>query len=160
MRFRSALTAGLLGLRAALGALLAYGIALALELQHPIFALIAAIIVTDFAPSETQRLGYQRLAATLVGAGVSLCLLAMFKPSWWSVCIGIIVAMVLCEVLGVYAGAKLSAYMCALVLLSESAHPFEYVIHRAFETIIGGGVAWVISLVPRFIAIEPPDVGT
>src|SRR4051812_10807000 len=57
-----------LAIRAAGAAALAAAIALSLKLDHPIYAVLAAIIATDLTPRQSRQLGLRRLAATLLGA--------------------------------------------------------------------------------------------
>lgn len=155
---KETLSVSLLSLRATLGAIIAYWLAQACQLQHPIYALIAAIIVTDFSPAETSRLSLQRLAATVVGALCGLLLYLAFGPAWWAVALGIFVSMMLCHTFRIGAGAKVAAFISALVIMDQSANPLTYALYRFVETIIGVGVAWLVSLVPRLIRFDEPKV--
>jgi uncharacterized membrane protein YgaE (UPF0421/DUF939 family) len=148
------LSEGALSLRAALGAIIAYWLAQICQLQHPIYALVAAIIVTDFSRDETSRLGFQRLAATVVGAVSGVILSITFGPAWWVVGLGIFITMVACQACGIGAGAKVAAFICAIIVIDQNAQPWMYALHRFLETIIGISVAWIVSLVPRFIRFD------
>jgi hypothetical protein len=77
-----------------------FGLAIAefLKLEHPIYAFIAAVIVTDLSPSRTRGLGLQRLAATVVGAMCGATLHHVPEPSAWAFDFGILVAMLICHV--------------------------------------------------------------
>jgi hypothetical protein len=62
-------TSGLqLAMRAGLAAGLSIAIAQFFKLEYPIYAFIAAVIVTDLSPAQSRRLGFIRIVATVVGA--------------------------------------------------------------------------------------------
>jgi uncharacterized membrane protein YccC len=60
------------GIQLALRAVVAAGLSVALaqlcKFEQPIYAPIAAVIVTDLSPSHISKLGLRRLVATIVGA--------------------------------------------------------------------------------------------
>jgi uncharacterized membrane protein YgaE (UPF0421/DUF939 family) len=152
---RHTLTSGAgLALRAALGAVLSYAVAEFVGLQHPIFALVAAIIVTDFVPKETTRLGTQRLVATVFGAMCGVLLRALFEPSGGSVGFGILVSMLACYLTKARDGAKAAGYVAAIIMLEQGEDPLSYGLFRFAETALGISVAWLLSLVPRLIQSE------
>jgi hypothetical protein len=63
MPFPAQITDFQLSSRAALAAGMAVEIARLLHLHYPIYALIGAVIVTDLAPAQTQRLALRRSSA-------------------------------------------------------------------------------------------------
>jgi aromatic acid exporter family member 1 len=149
-----------LSVRAAAGATIAYVLAKSFVLPHPVYALIAAIGVTDFYPTETRNLGLQRLAATIIGAACGLILWTVFEPREWVVGLGILIAMATCHVSNISGGAKVAGYVSALVLLSQGEHPWTHTCYRVLETVLGIGVAWLISLVPASsIWMNPVNAG-
>jgi len=100
-----------LAFRAAVAATVSYGLAKMFTLEHPIYALISAIIVTDFSPAETTKLGLQRLAGTVIGAACGMTIWAVFKAVGWAVGLGILAAMVVSHIFKVSAGAKVAGYI-------------------------------------------------
>ena len=145
-----------LAFRATLGAAISYGLAKSLGLQYPIYALIAAIIVTDFASSETTKLGIQRLVATAIGAVCGAALRMILEPNAASIGLGILLAMLACHVTKARPGAKMAGYIAALVMLDHGEQPWTYGFFRFVETGLGVSVAWLLSLVPRLIRMEEP----
>jgi uncharacterized membrane protein YgaE (UPF0421/DUF939 family) len=141
-------------LRAALAAGLALWFAELLRLEYPIYAMIAAVIVTDLSPDQSRRLGLQRLAGTIVGAGCGASLAAFAPAGPWTIGLGILVAMLLCQLLRVEAGAKLAGYVCGIVLMSFNVEPWSYALQRLIETVLGGGVAVAVSFVPKLIPTD------
>jgi len=146
-----------LAVRAALAACLSVLVAQLCRFEHPIYALIAAVIVTDLSPARTRELGWQSLAATVVGATYGATLSSFLQPSAWAVGLGILAAMLTCHLSRLPDGAKVAGYICGIVVIAHGTHPWSYAFFRLIETSLGIGVAWLLSCVPRLIHVEEPD---
>lgn len=156
-RFSQAFDAVRLSLRAALAASLAVALAGALGLEHPLYAMIAAVLVTDLSVERTRQLGRHRLAGTVVGATVG-ALLSRWVPSGpATIGLGILLAMSLSHLLRMPGAVKLAGYLCGIVLLEHHDHPWTYALFRLVETTLGIAVAWLVSLVPKLV--DGPDSG-
>jgi uncharacterized membrane protein YgaE (UPF0421/DUF939 family) len=152
-----ALTRGLqLAVRAAVAAGLSLVLAQFLELEYPLYAFIAAVIVTDLSPSQTRQLGLRRIVATVVGAVCGAALSPLLPPEPWSIGLGVLAAMLLSNLLHVDEGAKVAGYICGIVLLAYGSEPWSYAFYRLVETILGIVAALVVSLVPKLIRVEEP----
>jgi uncharacterized membrane protein YgaE (UPF0421/DUF939 family) len=155
---RERLVGGLqLSVRAALSAGLAVGIAQLLQLQYPLYALIAAVLVTDLSPLQSRLLGWRRLAGTVLGAAAGALLTELLPPGAGTIAFGILVVMLLSHVLRLEAAAKLAGYVCGIVLLDFSAEPWTYALHRLIETLVGVGVAVLVSFVPKLLRVEKAE---
>jgi uncharacterized membrane protein YgaE (UPF0421/DUF939 family) len=141
-------------LRAALSAGLVVAIAEALQLQYPLYALISAVIVTDLSPSKTRQLGVQRLAGSVVGAAVGSAISHFLPSAPWSVGLAILAAMFLSHLLHLTGAAKIAGYICGIVVLDHSDQPWSYAFFRLIETVLGIGVAMLVSLIPKLIPID------
>ena len=151
----SDLTAGLqLSIRAAVSAGLAVAIAQFLELQYPLYALVGAVIVTDLSPLQTRQLGLQRLAGTVLGAGVGAAISHVLPPGPVTIGFSILLAMFLSYILRLRGAAKITGYVCGIVMLEHQGHQWSYALLRLIETIIGIGVALLVSFVPKLISID------
>ena len=144
-------------IRSALAAGLALAIAQALQLQHPIYALIAAVIVTDLSPSQTRQLGLRRLVGTLFGAAVGAVLSQLASPTPWAIGFGIFAAMLLSRIFHLQAAAKIAGYVCGIVMLDHGDHPWSYALYRLIETVLGIGTALLVSLIPKLMRAEIPE---
>ena len=151
---RLATTALQLSFRAAVSAGLAVAIAQLLELQYPVYALLAAVIVMDLSPSRTLHLAWQRLAGTLVGATVGALLSYVLPAGPLAIGVSVLVAMLLSYVLRVQAAAKLAGYVCGIVVLAHGADPWSYALYRLIETFLGIGMAVLVSLVPKMMRVK------
>ena len=156
---RSTFTSGLqLATRCAVAATLAFAMAQVLKLDYPVFALIAAVIGTDLTPAQSRELGLRRLIATVVGAVLGAAGTSLGFVGVWAVGPSILIAMIICQLVGASEGAKVAGYICALiVLLDESTQPWHYAFFRMVETALGVSVAWSISYVPKLL--RPDDDG-
>jgi uncharacterized membrane protein YgaE (UPF0421/DUF939 family) len=155
---RHSLVVGLqLSVRAALAAGLSVGIAQLLQLQYPLYALIAAVLVTDLSPPQSRLLGWRRLAGTVLGAAAGALLTQLLPPGPGTIALGILVVMFLSHVLRLEAAAKLAGYVCGIVLLDFSAEPWIYALHRLVETLVGVGVGVLVSFVPKLMRVEKAE---
>jgi uncharacterized membrane protein YgaE (UPF0421/DUF939 family) len=143
-----------LSTRAAAAAGLSVAVAQYFELPFPIYAMIAAVIVTDLAAVETRRLGMPRLAGTVAGAAVGVVLSPLLPSNAGAVALGITLAMLLSQLMRFPEAAKLSGYVCGIVLLDHGDQPWTYAVDRFVETVLGIGIAIMVSFVPKLIRID------
>jgi uncharacterized membrane protein YgaE (UPF0421/DUF939 family) len=139
-----------LSLRATVAAIVSLLAAGWLDLRYPIYAFIAAVLVTDLDPKTSRRLGLRRLAATIIGACCGALLTQMLPSSAWSVGAGVLVAMLASQLLKAEDGARVAGYICGIILLDHSYEPWTYALHRFLETALGILAAWAITYVPKF----------
>lgn len=143
-----------LAIRASTAATASLMVAGGLELEYPIYAFIAAVIVTDLQPPQTRQLGLRRIVSTVIGAATGAALSPLLPAGTLSIGAAIFIAMVLCTLLRVKDGSRVAGYICGIVLLDHSAEPWSYAFFRLVETLIGVGVAWLIAYVPLLIRID------
>lgn len=151
-----------LAVRAALAAGGAVALASWFVLAQPIYALIGAVLVTDLSPAVTRRLAVLRLVATALGATAGALLCVLLAPGPWTAAFGILVAMLLCLLVGAHEAGKVAGYICGVVVLSHAGDSWAHAWARFVETALGIGVAWVVSLLPKLVAVEDrarPDEG-
>jgi uncharacterized membrane protein YgaE (UPF0421/DUF939 family) len=125
----SPLTAALqLSVRSAVAAGMAVAIAQLVGLQYPLYAMIAAVIVTDLSLSQTRQLGLQRLAGTVLGATLGAAFSPWLHSGPWAIGIGILAAIFLCYLLRLPGAVKVSGYVCGIVMLEHggSRGPMGY----------------------------------
>ena len=148
-----------LAIRAGVGAGGSVVVARALALPFPIYAMIAAVIVTDLEPRRTRQLSAQRAVGTVLGAGLG-ALLAYGGSQAWLIAAGVTGAMLACHALGMKESARLAGYVCAIVVLDHAGDPWRYAALRLAETVIGIGVAVAVSVVPKLLGTqEKPPAG-
>ena len=143
--------------RASIAAALAVVIARWAGLEFPLYALIAAIIVTDLSPARTRQLSLQRLVGTVIGAAVG-ALVSVASPATHggplTIAIGVLVAMLLSHAFRMPAAARLAGYVCGIVLLNYNDHPWSYASYRFVETLIGMTTAVIFSFIPALITAD------
>jgi uncharacterized membrane protein YgaE (UPF0421/DUF939 family) len=122
-----------------------------LRLEFPLYAMIAAVIVTDLAPDETRRLGGRRLAGTAIGSVLGAVLSALLPSGTLTIAFGIFLSMFLTHLMHAPQAARVAGYLCAIVLLEHAADPWIYAFWRFLETVLGIVIAILVSLVPKLV---------
>lgn len=154
MTVRLPLTAVQLAIRAGLAGGLATWAALVLGMEHPIYAFIGAVIVTDLSPAQSQSLGLRRIVATIVGSVCGAALSQLLGPGPEVVGASVVVAMLAGYLIGAGDAAKVAGYICGIVVLDHAAEPWMYAAQRFLETVLGVSIAWAISYVPKLIDLK------
>ena len=136
----------LLGVRAALASVIAVGIAQSMKLTYPLYAVVAAVIVTDVSSQKTQESGVQRLLGTALGAAAGPLFVLALGDSLPGVGAAIMTLIFVCYLTGYGEAAKLAGYVAGLVVLDHSDAPWTYARDRFVETSLGIVLAIVMSL--------------
>lgn len=143
-----------LSIRAALAAGLSVAVAQWLSLPFPIYAMISAVLVTDLVPAQSRKLALPRLAATMVGTVLGATINSVMPGGVWTVVLGVLAAMLLCDLLRLRHAAKVAGYICGVVLLDHGDQPWFYAVMRMAETLVGIGVAVLVSLLPKLVPLD------
>jgi uncharacterized membrane protein YgaE (UPF0421/DUF939 family) len=143
-----------LTVRATVAAVVALVLANWLALAYPIYAFIAAVIVTDLDTAASRKLGFRRITATIIGAVCGAVFSFLVPPGPLGIGAGFLMAMLLALALGLGEGAGVAGYICGIVLLDHSSEPWNYAFHRYIETMIGVVAAWSISYVPKLLDFD------
>ena len=145
-----------LALRASTAAGAAIALAYLLKLETPLYAFLAAVIVTDLTPSLSRQLGLRRLAATAVGALCGATLSPWLGSDPFAIAASILIAMLISHLVRAREGAKVAGFICGILVLEHNSDPWLSALHRFVETALGILVAWGVSYVPKLIRLKQP----
>ena len=140
-----------LALRAAIASALALAVAQQLDLDFPVYAMIAAVIVTDLSPARTRELALPRIADTVLGATTGAALSTVLPAGPVAVGVAILLTMLMSNVLRFENAAKLAGYVCGIVILRSSRRAAAL---RFVETLIGIFAAVGVGLVPKLLPLR------
>jgi uncharacterized membrane protein YgaE (UPF0421/DUF939 family) len=146
-----------LALRAGIASAVAFAIAGALKLNFPIFAAVAAIIVTDLAPAQSRALGLHRIVATILGAGCGGMLSVFLPQQSWALGTGIAFAMLITSLVQGKEGVKVAGFTCGIIIVNMGANPWHFALDRLMETLVGIVVAWAVSHIPKLLRLPEPE---
>ncbi len=150
----------IIGLRCALAALAAVQFSRYLGLQYPIYALIAAILVTEYHGTETRQQSLTRLLGNILGITAGSILSTCFGGHSWVIGLATFLMVLFCYYFDFTVAAKYSAFVAALTVMDHSDRPWLYGRNRIAETLIGIGFAVLMSLlipVPKPRAVATAD---
>lgn len=142
-----------LSLRAATAGVIALVAAQFLQLQHPLFALISAIIVTDLEAAQTRMLALPRFAGTVVGSAIGATINTFLPSNLWTIGSGIFVAMFVSHLVSLPAAARVAGYISGIILIEHRDSSWSYALFRMLETVLGIVAAIAVSFVPKLIRI-------
>jgi uncharacterized membrane protein YgaE (UPF0421/DUF939 family) len=148
-----------LAVRASVSAAVAVAIAQWLNLNYPMYAMISAVIVSDPNAAQTRQLASRRLTGTVIGAALGAAAAPWLPPGPISILVMVCATMLLCHPLRLNGAARISAYICGIVLLGYREEPWLYALDRLIETLIGIVVAYGVSLVPKLLRLEDATRG-
>jgi uncharacterized membrane protein YgaE (UPF0421/DUF939 family) len=135
------------GLRCAFAALGAVEVSLYLGLRYPIYALVAAIMVTEYQGEETRKQSSTRFLGNSIGiiCGAALC--SCLGSHAWVIGLAAFIMILFCYYFELILAAKYSAFVAALTVMDHSETPWLYGRDRITETLIGIVFAVLMSLI-------------
>lgn len=154
---RTLLSAIQLALRAGIAAGVALEIAQVAKLDFPIYAAVAALIVTDLKPSQSTNLGLHRIVGTILGAACGGVLGTLLSAQPWAVGAGIAVAMLISDLVQGKDGVRVAGFTCGIIIATVGDAPWHFAFDRLMETLIGVVVAWAVSHIPKLIRLPEPE---
>lgn len=118
------------------------------SLGSPVYALVAAVVVSDLDAAQTRKLALPRVLGTALGGGIGCLATLLFTPGPVAVAFGVLLPMYLCQLLRFPAAARVAGYVSGIIIFSFAAHPWSHAVDRLFETLLGIAAAWLVSIVP------------
>jgi uncharacterized membrane protein YgaE (UPF0421/DUF939 family) len=89
-----------------------------------------------------------------VGAICGAALSPVLPAGPLAVAASIFVAMFICHVLHSQEGARVAGFICGIIVFDDNPDPWTYAFLRFVETVLGIGVAWLVSYVPKLIRTD------
>jgi len=118
-----------------------------LHVKEGIYALIAAVIVSDAAPEAIRHLGFHRLVGTAVGAVLGGLLAVLCGHALWAVGLATFLTILVCQFPHFKDAAKVGGYVTGVVILGYAAAPWRYAWDRFLETAVGIAFAMPVRFV-------------
>ena len=141
----------LLGCRGAIAGVCAVAVALVLKLPYPLYALIAAVLVSDASMATVKALGGQRLIGTLIGAMTGAILSMLCGNALYGMGLAILIALLCCHKAGLREAAKFAGYVAGLIVLEHTHSPWRYALDRLIETSIGIIFAYLVGILFQLV---------
>lgn len=145
-------------LRILIGCIIVWFIMNRFHHPNPLWAIISVIVVTEPERNAALLAFNSRIANTLLGCAVGLCCLYLLGPSFWSILLGIIVAVILCTNFIRLPGSwRISPITVAIVMTPSVLHGTSSsglgeAVERTAEVILGSAVALLITYAALLIS--------
>ena len=78
----------------------------------------------------------------------------ILPADFWAVGVSVLIAILVSELLRAREGGRVAGYICGIIVLDQNLSPLHYATWRCVETVVGVGVAWIVSYVPKLIRVE------
>jgi len=146
-----------LAFRAATAGALAFALAQYLGMEHPVYAFITAVLVTDLSAAQTRKLAFPRLLGTVAGAVVGALGSEVLGPAPAWICLVTFGAMFATYLVGLEKAVRVAGYVCGVVMINYSGDAWFYAYHRSLETTFGIALAVAVSYVPKLLPSYEDD---
>lgn len=128
---------------------------------HPLFIYIYGVLEIRDNSQKTVELGTVRIKATLVGISLALPVISLtaflthLMPATWMatgvgllfILLGTLVALLIAERVGCKSFCGVAAIIYIILMIYHSGDDrYIYSVLRAFQTIVGVGIAWLINV--------------
>ena len=137
----------IIAVRCAMAALLSVEVSRCLGLQFPIYALISAIMVTEYHGHETRQQSVTRFIGNALGITAGGILGTLLGGHALVIGLATFIMVLFCYFFDFAVAAKYSAFVAALTVMDHSTRPWAYGWDRIAETSLGIGFAFAMSLV-------------
>ena len=144
------------------GILLSYAIAQVFPIFDFGWIIISTFLVLSPDGKDAVDLALVRIKANFVGAGTGLILLAFDLPVLLSICIGSVIALIICDLLNLSVGAKATLAAVVIVSINYNQNSFwSTPLHRVSSVIVGCILALIITyLFHSILKLQTPSENT
>lgn len=128
---------------------------------HPLYIYLYGLIEIRDSSEKTVDLGKSRLKATFTGLGTGLPVIALCEylkgllPGGWTfvalelvlLLVGVLITLIIAEKVGCNTFCGIAALIFVIMLVAyQNDDRYIYSVLRAFQTLLGVGVAWLINV--------------
>jgi len=113
--------------------------------------LLSVLLVLAPDSKDSYKLAITRIKANLVAAGAGLLLSPFYEPGIMWICIGVVLAIILCYAFGIEAGARSASVAVIIILMHDEGHRWwEAAASRASGVLLGCLIGLIITYVFHF----------
>ena len=121
--------------------------------EPPIVAALTALLVVQVTPIKSIRSGWERIGSVIAGVLVAVVLSSVFGLHWWSLGVTVVASMTIAYALRLGDHA-LEVPISAMLVLAVAGST-DVGMERIYETLVGAGVAVVVSVALPRVYVQP-----